>query len=216
MADWTVRETGTAFIERSRSKFYGYCIGVPDLLTFQKQLQQTKGQHPDATHAVYAYRIHEKGKSLVEKCTDDGEPSHTGGLPALGLLRHHDLVNTTLITIRLYGGVKLGKNNLLRTYLEVAQNALQNAVLERLEKHFLLQLSLTGPQYSLMMDQMKHRQITAFHSDFQNSLYQLSFSIKESDRETWSSFFQQYQIYSYAIIEQKNEGGVNEETHVGN
>ena len=214
MAEWTVQETGKAFLERNRSKFYGYCFAVQDVPAFQEALLHTKQLHPDATHAIFAYRIREAGKAVTEKCTDGGEPSHTAGLPTLGLLRHHDFINSALITIRIYGGVKLGKNNLLRTYLEIAQSALRNAKAVLLENSFIVQVSLNGHQYSLIMDQLKNHPLMEYQSEFRDNAYYFTFSVKESACEEWRLFFQKYQIYTYAIIEQKNEGGRNEETHL--
>ncbi|MCE5223234.1 YigZ family protein [bacterium] len=203
MAEWMVQETGKAFLERNRSKFYGYCITAQDVPTFQRALTHTKQLHPDASHTIFAYRIREKGKAVTEKCTDGGEPSHTAGLPTLGLLRHHNLVNSALITIRIYGGVKLGKNNLLRTYLEIAQSALKNATVVLLENSFIIQASLNGHQYSLIMDQLKNHPLLKYQFEFRDNAYYFTFSLKESECQEWRLFFHQYQIYSYAIIEQK-------------
>jgi putative IMPACT (imprinted ancient) family translation regulator len=214
MAEWIIQKTGRSFIERSRSKFYGFCVSVSDIPTFQELYLQTKHLYQEATHAVYAYRIREKGMAVTEKCSDDGEPSHTAGLPSLGLLRHHDLINAALITVRIFGGVKLGKSNLLRTYLETAQNALQNADIVLLEKRFLLRLTVNHQLHSLVMDQLKNRHLTEYRAEFLNNAYHFSFTVQESEKEGWVSFFQRFQIHTYAIIDQNDEGGKNEKNHL--
>jgi putative IMPACT (imprinted ancient) family translation regulator len=216
MSEWIVQEMGQSFLEIKHSKFYSLCLSVPDIPMFQDSLVTAKNLHPEATHLIFAYRIREKGKTLLEKFTDGGEPSRTAGFPTLELLRHHNLINTALITLRLFGGVKLGKSNLLRAYLDSAQIAIQNATLELLEQKYLLRLSLTEPQYSLIMKHLKNKPGKEFHFQYIDGFYDFQLSLKESDLPDWQLFFDKHQFYTYDIMEQNNEGGDNEETRFAN
>jgi len=74
-------------------------------------LGATRVKYPGASHHVYAYRI-----QSLEKCSDDGEPSGTGGLPVLGLLQKAGLEYCVLVVTRYFGGILLGAGGLARAY----------------------------------------------------------------------------------------------------
>ena len=60
-----------------------------------------------------------------EKCSDDGEPSGTAGLPILNILRHNNLNYILAVVIRYFGGIKLGAGGLLRAYSNSVSDALK-------------------------------------------------------------------------------------------
>ena len=85
-------------------------------------MKEIKKEYPKARHYIYAYLLDQKQKS-----NDDGEPSGTAGKPTLELLNNQKLADCLLVTVRYFGGVKLGASRLLRTYLESAQGAIKGA-----------------------------------------------------------------------------------------
>ena len=78
----------------------------------------TKKEYKDSTHICYAYIINSS-----EKCSDDGEPNGTAGLPILNILKKNNLTNVLAIVIRYFGGIKLGAGGLLRAYSDAANKA---------------------------------------------------------------------------------------------
>lgn len=105
-----------------RSRFIGLSFRIQNEDEVTSLLEKSKEEYPNATHYCYAYRV--KGK---EGMSDDGEPSHTAGLPLLGLLRKQDMDETLLIVVRYFGGTKLGAARLMRTYLASGKRTLENA-----------------------------------------------------------------------------------------
>ncbi len=75
-------------------------------------LVNLKKEHPKAVHFVYAYRTLNEYNQIIEDKSDDGEPKGTSGIPSLNVLRGYDLVNTAVITVRYFGGTKLGQEDL--------------------------------------------------------------------------------------------------------
>ena len=61
----------------------------------------------DATHNVPAYLVG-NGASVIEHCSDDGEPSGTAGRPALTVLKGSGLGDSAVVVTRYFGGIKLG------------------------------------------------------------------------------------------------------------
>ena len=71
----------------------------------------------DATHNVPAYIIG-GGNSIIENCSDDGEPFGTAGRPALAVLRGSGLGDVAVVVTRYFGGTLLGTGGLVRAYTE--------------------------------------------------------------------------------------------------
>lgn len=82
-------------------------------------LEKARADYPKATHYCYAAKI-----GSYEKCSDDGEPPRSAGIPLLMLLKRNGVSSALLLVIRYFGGVKLGLGRLTRTYRECAQNVL--------------------------------------------------------------------------------------------
>ena len=84
-----------------------------------------KVSYPDATHHCYAYIIGIDRKE--ERANDDGEPSSSAGKPILRQLLSAGLTNTLVVSVRYYGGKKLGVPGLIYAYGESARLALEAA-----------------------------------------------------------------------------------------
>ncbi len=85
-------------------------------------LDTIKNNYPKATHYCYAYIYgNEKG------CSDDKEPSRTAGFPMLNVLEKEDINNLLVVTVRYFGGIKLGAGGLVRAYTKSVTEALKKA-----------------------------------------------------------------------------------------
>ncbi|UWM47948.1 YigZ family protein [Streptomyces carpaticus] len=73
-----------------------------------------RAAHPTATHHCWAYVI--GADAGVQKCSDDGEPGGTAGVPMLRMLTRREIRYAVAVVTRYYGGVKLGAGGLIRAY----------------------------------------------------------------------------------------------------
>jgi len=108
-----------------KSKFIASIAPVRTEQEAQAFIQKIQDQHRKANHNCYAYRIVEKGNIIVNE-SDEGEPSGTAGQPILYVLEKRDIVNTIVVVSRYFGGVKLGKGGLVRSYSKVTSNTINN------------------------------------------------------------------------------------------
>jgi len=111
-------------VEVKRSKFISYIMPYED---FKVELERLKNQHPKARHFVYAWRALNEHSQIVEQSSDDGEPRGTSGKPTLNVLQGNSLINIAIITVRYFGGTKLGTGGLVRAYTD-ATNSVINSV----------------------------------------------------------------------------------------
>ena len=84
-------------------------------------------EHSDlgATHNCWAYKI-----GQIYRFTDDGEPSGTAGKPMYNAIDGQEFDNTAALSIRHYGGIKLGTGGLMRAYGGGVSRCLQSADFE--------------------------------------------------------------------------------------
>lgn len=122
----TLSENATAEIVEKKSKFIGNVFPVETLQEAEEKIKQIKKKHYDAKHNCIAYRIIEEGK-LVERSSDDGEPSGTAGAPILSILQKNDLCNVLVVVTRYFGGILLGTGGLVSCYSEATLDALEKA-----------------------------------------------------------------------------------------
>lgn len=121
----TIKDTIQAEIIEKKSKFIANLFYVESAKQAEDIIKETKKRYHDARHNCVAYRIIEDEK-IVEKASDDGEPSGTAGMPMLQILKSNNLANVLVIVTRYFGGILLGTGGLVRAY--------SNSLIKAIEK----------------------------------------------------------------------------------
>ena len=112
----------TLFKDRG-SKFFGYAFPVISEEDVKDCIEELKKQHHTARHFCYAWQL---GKSYESyRANDDGEPSNSAGMPIYGQLQAFDVTNVLVVSVRYFGGTKLGVGGLIQAYKTSAQLALE-------------------------------------------------------------------------------------------
>ena len=116
-----VEATGE-FVDR-RSRFIAQIVHVDDETAAEGFIALIRARHHDARHNVWAWVL-EDGR---ERCSDDGEPQRTAGLPTLDVLRGAGLANVCCVVTRYFGGTLLGPGGLVRAYAAATKEAVDAA-----------------------------------------------------------------------------------------
>jgi uncharacterized YigZ family protein len=128
--------------EVKKSIFISYLTPIKN---FEKLRQTLKEEHPKATHIIYAYRKLNEFDQIVENQSDDNEPKGCAGQPTLAVLRGEDIINSALLTVRYFGGIKLGVGGMIRGYSSAAKEVVQSGEFTLYEKKFLHQIETPYP-----------------------------------------------------------------------
>ena len=99
-------------------------------------LMEVKKEYRDASHYCFGYVIDNDMKAF-----DDGEPSHTAGIPIVNQIVGNDLNYTLIIVVRYFGGVKLGVGPLARAYARVAKMVIKRENIVRLRPGYEVSIS---------------------------------------------------------------------------
>lgn len=124
--------------EIKKSRFLCYlhrCNSEEEAKTF---INKIKKEHPNARHHCYAFIIGEQNE--IQRSNDDGEPAGTAGVPMLECLMKHQMQDIVAVTVRYFGGIKLGAGGLIRAYAKSVSHALESACLTRKQKMFVYTL----------------------------------------------------------------------------
>ncbi len=127
----SVKESVQTEIVVKKSKFICNLIRVENQKEAEECIKKIKKKYYDARHNCVAYRVIEN-EQIVEKSSDDGEPSGTAGGPMLNILQKNNLCNIVVIVTRYFGGILLGTGGLVRAYSDATFEAINMA--EKIEK----------------------------------------------------------------------------------
>ena len=119
----TIRQAAEAEHTVQRSKFIAHIRRVESREEAEQFIAAVKKEYWDARHNVYAYVL----KGGESRCSDDGEPSGTSGMPTLDVLLKQGVSDVCVVTTRYFGGILLGTGGLVRAYSKAAALALEKA-----------------------------------------------------------------------------------------
>lgn len=132
-------------IEIKKSKFICKLYKINNLEEINKILNNLKNEYKEATHICYGYIL--SGK---EKCSDNGEPSGTAGIPILNILKKKNLENILAVVIRHFGGIKLGAGGLVRAYSNAVNETLKLTNIIELTEGYLIELEFSYDQLKIV------------------------------------------------------------------
>jgi len=102
------------------SRFIATLAPVFTLEQAKAFVARIKSEFADASRNVPAYLVGGAG-TVLEHCSDDGEPSGTAGRPALTVLKGSGLGDAAVVVTRYFGGTKLGTGGLVRAYSDAVR-----------------------------------------------------------------------------------------------
>ncbi len=136
-----VYEGGSGEIVEKKSRFIAHVENVESVEEAQEYIEMMKKEYWDAKHNCYAFSV--GTDQPVTRCSDDGEPSGTGGKPILEVIQGSGIHNIVIVVTRYFGGTLLGTGGLVRAYTDAARAGIEGS--EIIEK-------IPGYRVNLHMD----------------------------------------------------------------
>lgn len=141
----TILKNETAEIVEKKSKFIANLFHVESVEEAENRIKDVKKKYHDARHNCIAYRVVENGQ-IIEKSSDNGEPSGTAGGPMLNILQKNNLCNLVIVVTRYFGGILLGTGGLVRAYSEATQQAIEKStkVIKVIGREMIIELDYSN------------------------------------------------------------------------
>ncbi|WP_133536780.1 IMPACT family protein [Tenacibaculum caenipelagi] len=118
-----IKPSGETLFKDRNSKFFGYAFPVFSEDDIKERLEELRKLHHTARHHCYAWQL---GTEKIRfRANDDGEPSNSAGQPIYGQIQAFDVTNILIVSVRYFGGTKLGVGGLINAYRSSAQLALE-------------------------------------------------------------------------------------------
>lgn len=162
------------------SKFFGYAFPVSNEDAIKDNLEQLKKQHHTARHFCYAWQLGKGYESY--RANDDGEPNNSAGMPIYGQLQAFDVTNILVVSVRYFGGTKLGVGGLIQAYKTSAQLTLEASKIEErtIDQEFLLLFEY--PEMNTVMRIIKDEKLKVLHQEMEVSC-RFTISVRKKDAE---------------------------------
>lgn len=122
----TIRRNVSYELVEKRSKFITNAFYVKSREEAENKINEISKKYFDAKHNCFAYIIND-GYNIIEKASDNGEPSGTAGMPILNVIKNKKLQNILVIVTRYFGGILLGTGGLTRAYSNSAKFCIEIA-----------------------------------------------------------------------------------------
>ena len=119
-----ILENKEAEIVEKKSRFIANIAGVSSEEEALEFIDKIKKKYYDAGHNCYAYIIGEDGNK--KKCSDDGEPQRSAGMPMMEVLENKGYFDIVAVVTRYFGGTLLGVGGLIRAYQGAVIEVLAN------------------------------------------------------------------------------------------
>lgn len=127
----TIKSNTIQELEIKKSKFICILMKLNSLDSVKELTEEIKNKYPTATHYCFAYIFNNN-----KKCSDDGEPTGTAGLPILNVLEKMELNHVICFVVRYFGGIKLGAGGLVRAYTKaVTTTLLPNNIIDLIKAY---------------------------------------------------------------------------------
>jgi len=161
----TLSAPAKSILKIKGSKFLGFAFPVDNEEEINTILTSLRKQYYDATHHCYAWQLG-CGQTMSFRYHDDGEPSGTAGKPIHMTIARHELTNILVVSVRYFGGTKLGTGGLARAYGQSAAETLDAAKIVDVEKGIHLRFTCSYEQHPILMHVLNEHHIISLKQDF--------------------------------------------------
>ncbi|MDB4207036.1 YigZ family protein [Flavobacteriaceae bacterium] len=186
----------TLFKDRN-SKFYGYVFPVKTEDDVKISLELLRKKHHTAGHFCYAWQL--GVESIRFRANDDGEPSNSAGMPIYGQIQSFKVTNILVVSVRYFGGTKLGVGGLINAYRSSARLALESSIIEEKTVDIFYKLNFQYDLMSKVMRTLKENSIIIQHQKYEIDCEMIIAVRKSNAKKVFEIFKAFYKVEIQAL-----------------
>ena len=175
----SIKENASAEVVEKKSKFIANVFYIESKEEADELIKEVNKKYHDARHNCYAYRVI-SSDGIIEKASDDGEPSGTAGAPMLTILSKNELANVLVIVTRYFGGILLGTGGLVKAYSEACSLGLEKAEIIEKDIAKVYKIEISYPDIDKFKYFAKKNNINILNEEYLENVI-LEIGIKEKD-----------------------------------
>ena len=199
----TILKDETTDIVEKKSKFIASIGYAENVETAEAKIREIKKKYYDAKHNCIAYRVIENGR-VIEKASDDGEPSGTAGGPMLNILQKNNLCNLVVVVTRYFGGILLGTGGLVRAYSDATQKVIEKSIKVSKVEGLEIKIKLDYPNLEIFKYYCKNNEINITKIDYYEDII-LKIEMEKNRKNTFLKDIETktLNIKEFQVIEEK-------------
>ena len=195
------KEVESELIEK-KSKFIASIFKVNSVKEADEKLLEVKKRYYDAKHNCYTYRVIENDR-IIEKSSDDGEPSGTAGAPMLNILKQNNLCNVLIVVTRYFGGILLGTGGLVRAYSRSTQDVIEKSNIVLKESGYKINIEIEYKELEKLKYFCKKNEIKITNIQYLENIIVTIELRKDKEQLIRKSDNLNFEYLKYNIIEEK-------------
>jgi uncharacterized YigZ family protein len=200
----TIKENTASEIVEKKSKFIANLLYVQSVEEAEEKINIIRKKYYDARHNCFAYSIM-TNDGIVNKSSDDGEPSGTAGAPMLNIITKNELVNVLVIVTRYFGGILLGTGGLVKAYSEATLHAIEKAELIIEERGYEVEITINYNDFEKFVYFCKQKNIQIIETQYDEKIKcKIEINKEEIDNILKQINNFNFKIVEYNIIKEKN------------
>ena len=196
---YTIYSDVQSEITEKKSKFIANMYKVESVEQAEEKIKNIKKKYFDAKHHCIAYRVQDNNQ-ILEKFSDDGEPSGTAGAPMLTILQKNNLCNVVVIVTRYFGGILLGTGGLVRAYSDVTINAIKESILVEKVEGVQIKLKTEYANLEIFKYYCKKNNIKIIKTDYQEEIL-IKIELEKNKKNIFFKDIENKKIKNIEIIE---------------
>lgn len=199
----TINENSSAEIVEKKSKFIANIFYVQNEQEAEEKISEIRKKYYDARHNCYAYSIIENN-TVLNRASDDGEPSGTAGMPMLNILIKKELVNVLVVVTRYFGGILLGTGGLVKAYSEATISAIEKASFSKIERGIELEVVLDYPDFEKFQYYVKKNNFKITNAKYKEKII-CKIELTNDEKDNFINLIENdtLKIQKYNILQEK-------------
>lgn len=144
-------------------------------------------------------------EGIVNRLSDDGEPSGTAGAPMLNIINKNELINVLVVVTRYFGGILLGTGGLVRAYSESTIKAINSAEFVIEERGYEVELEINYNDFEKLSYYCKKNNINTINTEYGEKIICV-LEINNEEKEKLLNNIEElnFKIEKYRVIKEKN------------